>query len=170
MIHLYCGDGKGKTTAAFGLALRAAGRGMPVTVAQFLKGEDSGERPALAHVPGVTLLPLPRQVKFVFAMDEDERAAESVRCRALLARAEALAAEGAGLVVLDECCAAVSAGLLPLAEVTAFLDRYGRTHELVLTGRDPDPALVERADYITEMKKVRHPYDAGVRARRGVEW
>ena len=87
MIHLYCGDGKGKTTAAFGLALRWAGRGGRAVIAQFLKGADSGERYALAHVPGVTLLPVPETIKFVFAMDEEEKAAARAESRALLAGA-----------------------------------------------------------------------------------
>ena len=73
LLHLYYGDGKGKTTAAMGLALRMAGRGRPVVIAQFLKGADSGERPALARLPQVTLLPVPERVKFLFAMTEEER-------------------------------------------------------------------------------------------------
>ena len=84
MIHLYCGNGKGKTTAAMGLALRAAGRGERVVIAQFLKGADSGERYALAQLSQVELLPLPEQVKFTFQMDEQERLEASRRSRALL--------------------------------------------------------------------------------------
>lgn len=79
MVHLYCGEGKGKTTAAMGLALRMAGRGKRVVVAQFLKGADSGERYALAMLPQVTLLPLPERVKFSFQLTPEEREAEQVR-------------------------------------------------------------------------------------------
>ena len=128
MVHLYCGEGKGKTTAAMGLALRMAGRGKRVVVAQFLKGADSGER--LARTLG--------------------------------------AQPDCGLLVLDEVCAAVNTGLLPLEEVISCLDRAAG--EVVLTGRDPDPALVGRADYITEMGKLRHPFDLGTAARPGVEY
>lgn len=170
MIHLYCGDGKGKTTCAFGLALRALGRGMHVAVAQFLKGSDSGEREALAQFPGARLLPVPEELKFVFQMDETERQTAAAQCLALLEEAERAAEGGGEMVVLDECCAAISTGLLPLERVTEFLDRWGCKAELVLTGRDPAPELLERADYVTEMKKQKHPFDRGIPARKGVEW
>lgn len=167
MIHLYCGNGKGKTTAAMGLALRAAGRGERVVIAQFLKGADSGERYALAKLPQVELLPLPEQVKFTFQMDEQERLEASRRCRALLDEARERAKD-CFLLVLDEACAAVNSGLLPLEELLDCLDNL--TCEIVLTGRDPAPQLLERADYITQMESLRHPYQRGVTARKGIEW
>ena len=169
MIHLYCGDGKGKTTAAMGLALRMAGRGRRVVIAQFLKGEDTGERRCLERLPQVTLLPLPRQVKFFFQLSPREQEEERARNRALLARADVLAREeDCGLVVLDEVCPAVALGLLPLEEVLSLLDHA--RGEVVLTGRDPGPELEARADYVTRLEKLRHPYDAGVAARPGVEF
>jgi len=103
MIHLYCGDGKGKTTAAMGLALRMAGREQAVVVAQFLKGGESGERKALALLPGVTLLPVPEQVPFTVQMTREERREECRRCHAMLKAAqERVEAGGLGLLVLDE--------------------------------------------------------------------
>lgn len=170
MIHLYCGDGKGKTTCAFGLCLRAAGRGWAVVVAQFLKTGDSGERLGLAHVPGVELLPLPDSMKFTFAMSDRERAEAARTCQALLDEVERAFADGAKLALLDECCAAVSTGLLPVERVCALLDRWGGEREIVLTGRDPHPDLLNRTHYITEMKKTKHPFDDGKAARLGVEW
>ncbi|MBS6534185.1 MAG: cob(I)yrinic acid a,c-diamide adenosyltransferase [Oscillospiraceae bacterium] len=168
MVHLYCGEGKGKTTAAMGLALRMAGRGRGVVVAQFLKGADSGERLALAQVPGVQLLEVPERVKFSFRLTPAEREAERARNTRLLALArEAACAPACGLLVLDEVCAAVNTGLLPLEDVLDCLDSL--TCEVVLTGRDPAPELRERADYLTEMWKARHPFDRGVCARTGVE-
>ncbi len=83
MIQIYCGDGKGKTTAAIGLAVRAAGRGNPVVIAQFLKSADSGERLILGKLSGVTLLEIPDEMKFVFAMNEEEKRAERERQTAL---------------------------------------------------------------------------------------
>lgn len=169
MIHLYHGDGKGKTTAAMGLALRMAGRGKPVVVAQFLKGADSGERLALAQLPQVTLLPVPERLKFLFAMTEAERQQEALRARDMLTRTRQAAADPhCGLVVLDEVCDGVNAGLLPLEDLLELLD-CARA-EVVLTGRDPAPELVERADYVTHFQKEKHPYDRGVPARAGVEF
>lgn len=167
MLHLYCGNGKGKTTAAMGLALRAAGRGKRVVIAQFLKGADSGERFALAQLPQVTLLPVPDTVKFSFRMTEEERRAEARRYQDLLEliRQEA---QGCFLLVLDEACAAVNTGLLPLEDLLAYLDSL--ECEVVLTGRDPAPQLAERADYITSMEAVRHPFEQGISARKGIEF
>ncbi len=169
MIHLYCGDGAGKTTAAMGLALRMAGRGRGVVIAQFLKGADTGERNALAMLPQVTLLPVPDQVKFSFALTPEERREEGARSAALLAQADRLARDPhCGLLVLDEVCSAVSTGLLPLEAVLGLLDTLST--ELVLTGRQAHPALEARADYITCCTKIRHPYDRGIQARSGIEF
>ena len=169
MIHLYHGNGKGKTTAAMGLALRMAGRGRPVVIAQILKGADSGERYALAMLPQVTLLPLPERVKFSFQLTPEEREAEQVRYLALAEQARTLGAQpDCGLLVLDEVCAAVNTGLLPLEEVISCLDRAAG--EVVLTGRDPAAELVKRADYVTRFQKEKHPYDLGIPARTGVEF
>lgn len=171
MIQIYCGDGKGKTTAAIGLAVRAAGRGNPVVIAQFLKSADSGERLILGKLSGVTLLEIPDEMKFVFAMNEEEKRAERERQTALFEKAAALSElNGAGVLVLDELCSAVSTGIVPLELVTAFLDRRPAELEVVITGRDPAAELERRADYITEMKKRRHPFDQGQAARKGIEW
>lgn len=167
MLHLYCGNGKGKTTAAMGLALRAAGRGKRVVIAQFLKGADSGERFALAQLPQVTLLPVPDTVKFSFRMTEEERRAEARRYQDLLEQIRQ-EAQGCFLLVLDEACAAVNTGLLPLEDLLSCLDSL--ECEVVLTGRDPAPQLAERADYITSMEAVRHPFEQGISARKGIEF
>lgn len=169
MIHLYCGDGKGKTTAAIGLAVRMAGRGKDVIVAQFMKSEDSGERRALEQLPHVVLLDVPEQVKFSSALTPEEHHAESLRSQSLLDQAAALSlGPNCGLLVLDEVCGAVSAGLLSVEAVLSLLDTVKA--EVVLTGRDPHPALETRADYITLCQKIRHPFDRGIPARSGVEF
>lgn len=167
MLHLYCGNGKGKTTAAMGLALRAAGRGKRVVIAQFLKGADSGERLALAQLPQVTLLPVPDTVKFSFHMTEEERQAEARRYQDLLEQIRR-EARNCFLLVLDEACAAVNTDLLPLDDLLSCLD--GLECEVVLTGRDPAPQLIERADYITSMEPIRHPFERGITAREGIEF
>lgn len=171
MIHLYYGKGKGKTTAAMGLALRAAGRGWHVVVAQFLKGSDTGERLALRKLHNVQVLDVPARMKFTWEMDEGERAAEGERCRALLREAETLAAwSSPALLVLDECTTAVDEGLLDVEAVERLLDRRGQECEVVLTGRAAPPTLKARAHYVTEMFCRRHPYDVGLGGREGVEW
>lgn len=169
MVHLYVGDGKGKTTCAMGLALRAAGHGKRVVIAQFLKSGESGERMAFRRFSNVTLLPVPEKLKFVFAMTPGEKAEAAAQMQAIL-RAAAGRMPGCDLLVLDEVCAAITTGLLPLEEVTALLDGRPEGAEVVMTGRDPAQALLDRADYITEMRKVKHPYDRGVPAREGVEY
>ena len=172
MIHLYCGDGKGKTTAAMGLALRMAGRKQNVLIVQFLKGSDSGERTALEELEHVTLLPLPDKLKFVWEMTQAEKEAEAARCACLLRKAcELLSDRHFGLLVLDEACGAMGQHLLPLNEVLDCLALCRSLNtEAVLTGRDPAPELAEVCDYVTEMRKVKHPFDRGASARRGVEY
>jgi len=170
VIHLYCGDGKGKTTAAMGLALRALGRGKKVVVCQFLKDGDSGERLALERFEQAVLLPVPQQMKFVFQMTEEEKAQTRREMCALFDRAAELVRRGeCDLLVLDEVCAALSTGMLCEEQVAVFLDEEHET-EVVLTGRDPAPVLRERADYITEMAACRHPFEQGKPARMGIEW
>ena len=170
-VHLYCGDGKGKTTAAVGLAVRFAGRGGKVVFAQFLKDGTSGECRALAKLETVTMLAANPVRKFSFQMTEGEKqhTADAVQ-RTFTAATDYAAREGAGLLILDEVCAAVSCGFLDEQAVLDFLDGRPDTLEVVLTGRDPSEALCARADYITELVKRRHPFDDGVTAREGIEW
>jgi len=169
MVHLYHGDGKGKTTCAMGLALRAAGRGKRVVIAQFLKCGESGERMALRGFSNVTLIPVPETMKFVFAMSVEEKAAAEEKMLMILQAAKGLMS-GCDLLVLDEVCGAVSTGLLTQEQVTALLDSRPEGVEVVMTGRDPAQTLLDRADYVTEMRKVKHPYDQDVPAREGIEY
>ena len=165
MLHLYWGNGKGKTTAAMGLALRALGHGQRVVIVQFLKDGTSGEIAPL-RAAGAAVYACPN-AKFTWLMDEaDKAAAREASARAL---GQALA-EPFDLLVLDEACAALKSGILDealLRRAVAFA-KSGR--EVVLTGRDPAPWLQEAADYSTEMRAHRHPYADGVAAREGVEY
>lgn len=169
MLHIYCGDGKGKTTCAMGLAVRAAGHGRRVVVAQFLKGANSGERAVLESLPTVNCLSVPETIKFIFMMDEAEKAQARTEMTAAFTRAVE-ASRDSDLLVLDELCGAITTGMVPLETVLAFLDARPDNLEVVITGRDPAPELQERADYITEMRKIKHPFDQGVNAREGIEW
>ena len=169
MLHVYCGQGKGKTTAAFGLASRAAGRERRVVIAQFLKSEDSGERRSMEYVPHVLLLPLPEQVKFVFQMNVVERAECESDSHRLLWDAVALA-EQTGLVVLDEALGALETGILLEEDLLRALDEMPPECEVVLTGRVAPQSILDRADYVTEMTLRRHPFERGIPAREGIEF
>jgi cob(I)alamin adenosyltransferase len=169
MLQIYHGDGKGKTTAAFGLALRAAGRGRRVIIAQFLKGEDTGERRSMELVPRVLLLPLPEKLPFVWQMNVIERAEYESLAARMLSDAVVLA-ERDSVVVLDEVLGALETDILRLEDVLECLDQLNADCEVVLTGRNCPKELLDRADYITHFQAQRHPYDQGIPAREGLEF
>lgn len=176
MIHIYCGDGKGKTTAALGLGIRAAGRGKRVLTARFLKTDDSGEIPVLREIPGITVLPCKKTFGFFFRMSEEQKREAGAYYRELLEEAFGrFKQEGYDLLILDEIMAAANYGLVEeerllglLLETKAAGSADGP--EIVLTGRDPSEALLSMADYVTEMRAVRHPYEKGISARIGIEY
>ena len=160
MIHIYCGDGKGKTTAAMGLAARMAGRGKNVLIGQFFKDGSSGEIQALKTLPGIQTLHC-HTVPGLFArMTEDQRAQAKTDYTAYLL----------DLLVLDEAISALNRGIIPEEPLLSYLQTQGQTQEIVLTGRNPKEELLALADYVTEMVKRKHPFDRGVKARRGVEF
>lgn len=166
LVHLYWGEGKGKTTAAMGLALRSLGAGRKVVVVQFLKGGPSGEIPLLEQL-GVRVFRGKAGQKFTFQMSEAEKAETKALQTENLRRALALESD---LLVLDEACAAWQKDLADRDLLKqAVLDRpQGR--EVVLTGRNPPDWMEEAADYVTEMKCCRHPFEQGIPAREGVEF
>ena len=171
LVHLYTGDGKGKTTAAIGLAVRAAGRGRQVRIIQFLKGRDSGELHSLAEVARIAIARLRRDYGFTGSMTGDELASVREEHDALLAQAAAAVRQGeVDLLVLDEVAAALRHDLLDEAALFDLIDTRPAELEIVLTGRDAPEALRARADYITEMRKIKHPFDQGIHAREGIEW
>lgn len=171
MIHAYYGDGKGKTTAAMGLALRSLAAGWRVCAVQFLKDGASGEVRLLWRHPGMVVLAGKACGKFASRMDEGELAATRALHDAHLDRALALARAGeVRLVVLDEAFGALSRGLADERAVRALMEWGAADGELVLTGRELPPFVEEAADYLTEMRCVRHPFDRGVAAREGVEY
>ena len=170
LVQIYYGDGKGKTTAAFGLAFRCAGWGRRVVIAQFLKSSPCGELTAAERFPTLTVLRSKGIHKFTFQMNDEEKAVVAENCRTLLRQAAELArAEDARLLVLDEVIDALR-GFLPQEELCAFLDERPTGLEVVLTGHSLPEALERRADYITHMVKEKHPYDRGVTARREIEF
>lgn len=169
MIHLYTGEGKGKTTAAIGLAVRAAGSGMPVMFAQFMKGNDTGELHSLRKLENVQIVRSDRNFGFYSSMSDADKQALTGIHNQILDRLLAAARSGeCRMLVLDEITYPVRWGLLDLDKLKALL--ACEEVELVCTGRDAAQFLQDAADYITEMRCLRHPFEKGVTARRGVEY
>ena len=171
LIHIYCGDGKGKTTAAVGLAVRAAGAGKKVLIARFLKNNRSAELASLEKIPGITVLPIEKEFGFIRREDNPVRqeAAKyySTYFETAVRKAEQ---EGFDLLVLDEINAAVKLRIVEKDRLEEFLEKRPESLEVVLTGRDPAPEICSLADYISEIKKIKHPFDEGIRARSGIEY
>ncbi|HSO18101.1 MAG TPA: cob(I)yrinic acid a,c-diamide adenosyltransferase [Desulfosarcina sp.] len=166
-VHVYTGNGKGKTTAALGLCLRALGAGLRVYIGQFMKRGDTSESKALACFGDqVTLVPFGTG-RFVRG-----RPSEEDRQAARQGYASAMAALTGGdfhMVVLDESMVALHLGLLTMEEVQTLLDRRPASVELVLTGRHAPSDIVARADLVTDMHEVKHYYHSGIPARIGIE-
>ena len=166
-VQIYTGDGKGKTTAALGLALRASGHGMRTYVGQFMKGQPYGELDALRDHPLITV----EQYGDVRCIHREEVTPDHVaQARRGLERArEAMLSGQYHIVILDEVNVTVWFGLLTAEEVLAFLDERPACVEVILTGRRAPQELIERADLVTEMREVKHYYQQGVVARKGIE-
>lgn len=171
LLHIYCGDGKGKTTCATGLAVRCAGAGGKVLWVQFLKKDTSGERKSLEKLPNITLLPGYENIKFTFSMTEEEKTqAASFYKRQLLEIRELVKKQFYDLLIMDEAIGAINTGMLEEEEVVTFLNEKPKGLEVVLTGREPSDQMVSLADYVTNMQKIKHPFDRGISARKMIEW
>ncbi len=170
-VQIYTGDGKGKTTAALGLGLRAAGRGLKVVMYQFLKGAPSGELESAPLLEGrFKIIRLAETRKFFGSMVEAEKAELKTRLKTELRQVEEVLADGYyDILILDEIMAALHGGLLTLEEILSLIDQKPTSMELVLTGRAAPPEIIARADLVTEMRPLKHYMDKGVPARVGIE-
>ena len=170
-IHIYTGDGKGKTTACVGLSVRLAGAGEKVVFTQFLKDNTSSEISVISSLPNVEFVPNDRTFGFTFLMTEEEKkdAAEYYRKHFQQAVDKAIELD-ARMLVLDEIISVYNEGLVDREEVCKFLKEKSPRLEVVLSGRDPAGELIDLADYVTEAKKIKHPFDAGMPARKGIEY
>lgn len=171
LIHIYCGDGKGKTSAAVGLAVRAAGTGMRVLVVRFMKNEHSGEIKALEYIPGIELIHPEKTFGFMKYLSEEEKAEFYRISEALWDRTEkAVQEKSYDVLVVDEFMAAYGYGLIPREKAVRFLKNKPEGLEVVLTGRNPAEEILELADYVSEIRKEKHPFDRGIPARKGIEY
>jgi cob(I)alamin adenosyltransferase len=169
LVQVYTGNGKGKTSAAFGLALRAIGRGLKVYIIQFIKGGfDYGELYIVDKLPSLTLKAFGRG-KFV-----TEKPAEKVDvefAEEALALAEEVVKSGEyDMVILDEINVALNLKLIEIEKVLELIKDKPKHVELVLTGRYAPDEVIEAADLVTEMKEVKHPFNKGFQARKGIEY
>ena len=167
-VHIYCGDGKGKTTCVMGLCVRAAGAGKKVLLHQFLKDNTSSERTIIDKLPGVTVMPGAKMDKFTFQMNEEELQALRESNDANLARLCDMAKDY-DMLILDESVYAMDMGLLSEDKLIEWLEKKPEHLEVVMSGRNPSDRLKEHADYISEIKKIKHPFDQGLSSRIGIE-
>ncbi len=178
MLHLYYGNGKGKTSTAVGMCIRAHYYGTPVIFAQFLKDDSSGEVKFLKNAAGVRVMHTPDFFGFYKKMPEREKTVTGMECRELLKRVSESAKEPwtdrneseiGCLIVLDEILTALEYGIFTEDEILGFIREVPKDTEIVLTGKTASKKLLMEADYASEIKKIAHPYEKGVRARYGIE-
>lgn len=169
LVQVYTGNGKGKTSASFGLALRAVGRGLKVYIIQFIKGGfDYGELHVVDKLPGLTLEAFGRG-KFVSEKKPDMVDIDLAR-QALAKAQEIMKGGDVDVLILDEINVAVSLKLIEIEEVLELIKKKPEHMELVLTGRKAPVEIVQAADLVTEMIEIKHPYNSGFKARKGIEY
>lgn len=169
LVEIFTGNGKGKTSAALGAVLRALGQGLRVHIVYFMKGDyPYGERNILAQLPNVSFQSFGHR-DFVDPQKVKKSEKEQAR-RALKAARRAMASGDYDLLVLDEINIAVAWKLLEVEEALQLIEEKPEKVELILTGRHADPRLIERADLVTEMVEIKHPFQKGIKARRGIDY
>ncbi len=169
LVQVYTGNGKGKSSAAFGLALRAIGRGLKVYIVQFIKGGfDYGELYLVDKLPNLTLKAFGRG-KFVTTMPPEKEDIKFAEEAFQLAK-EVVESGEYDIVILDEINVALNLKLISLEKVLELIKRKPKHVELVLTGRYAPSQVIENADLVTEMREVKHPFKKGYEARKGIEY
>lgn len=170
LIHIYCGNGKGKTTAALGLALRAAGAGKKVLLVQLLKGNPTSELETLALIPSITVIRPEKSFGFTFNMTDDQKAELTDIHNRLLLQAFDAMNDDLDMLIIDEFFGAYNKKLVDRGLADRVVFEKSEPCELVLTGRDPDEKFIEAADYVSRIECVKHPYLQGIKARKGIEF
>ena len=169
LVQVYTGNGKGKTTAALGLALRAVGHGFKVLIIQFMKGNiEYGELESARKLhPYLTIKPMGRET-FVSKLHPDPVDVERAQEGFSLAK-KAVENKEFDIVILDEINVAIDYGLIPLSDLLQFIDSKPETVELILTGRNARSEILDKADLVTEMVDRKHYFGKGIKARKGIE-
>ncbi len=172
LIHIYTGDGKGKTTAAVGLGVRACGQGMRVLMVQFLKGMPTGEMYSLKKLePGFILYRGTETKKFTWQMTSEEKDQAATEQCSIFEYAVNAAEKGeCDMLIMDEVMGALSTGMVSYESLLRFISSKPDNLELILTGRDAPSELTGIADYISEIRAVKHPAQKGINARKGIEF
>jgi len=171
LVHIYTGNGKGKTTAAVGLGMRAWGRGMKVLMVQFLKGMESGELITINRLDSnFTVNPGKALGKFTWEMNEEELREAAVLQRQQFDYAlKEMKSDKWDVLILDEIMAAITTGMIALEDVLELINSKPERLEIVMTGRNAPDRLIELADYVSDIQEVKHPLKKGIAARRGIE-
>ena len=164
MIHVITGDGKGKTSSAVGMVVRAAGHGYPVLFIQFLKDNSSGEIAVIRSIPGIDVFHSSVNHGFLFQMTEEQKAETGRECERML---DIALESDAFLIALDEVLHVLNAELIAREKLEKVLEK---TCEIVLTGYDSPNWLMEKADYVSNIQKIKHPFDRGTQSRIGIEF
>ena len=167
MLQIYCGEGKGKTTASLGLALRMAGAGMKTAFVQFMKGGETAELKSLELIPKIDVMRCDRNYGFFSTLSENDKR-ELTDCHNMLLTQAFSGKYDA--IILDELNCAYKYGLLDREKTDRLILDNCPSKEIILTGRDPADIFTEKADYISEIKCLRHPYQKGIQARMGIEY
>jgi cob(I)alamin adenosyltransferase len=171
LIHIYCGEGKGKTTASLGLIVRASGAGYDVVIVQYFKSWDTSELKILEKFPNVTIIhgDLPRELTWELSNGTKHGIVE-IHNRMFRKAVAAVRPDRKTLFVMDEMIGATTYSYIDSDMVLEYLRNKPDNVEVVLTGRNPLPEFVELADYVSNITKIKHPYDHGILARRGIEY
>ncbi len=170
LVHIYTGDGKGKTTTAIGLGVRAAGSGMKVLMIQFCKGSTSGEEFSLEKLkPGFELCKDKQFDKFIWQLTPEEKE-QLCEATSHLFDNSIEQAQNKDMLILDEIMAAITTGLIDIKRVSDFIKNKPSQLEVVMTGRNAPDELIKLADYVSEINAVKHPMNAGIKARKGIEY
>lgn len=168
LVQIYTGCGKGKTTAAAGLAIRAAGRGLPCAAVQFMKTGDSGEIMTMKEKCGIPVFSYGTD-RFCIPGAPDPKNIEAAE-KAMRKAEELIRQMSSGVLILDEICCAESFGLVETGRILSLIGSKPESLEIVMTGRHAASALIEMADLVTEMKEIKHPMSKGIEARKGIEY